>query len=164
QGHYRASRGTRVTGVHGAQSIKALAAARPLGPQPQASSGCQAPCFTFGLVSGRVNTIAFDPKNTSVAYLAQDGGGIWKTTNCCTPAYPAATGGSYPQYQAVGKVRVDPNNSNKVVVGTKTGLYFSYNGGTNWSGPCLTNSYTSQRQDITALILRDDGATTSVYA
>ena len=181
-----------------------------------------------------MNAIAFDPVNTNVAYIAQDGGGIWKTTNCCspsttwtvttdgptvpttttddvtvdpnnhnvvyaatgdlsfgsfafgsagvlkstdggatwqtlganvfTPVYPATTGGSYPQYQAVGKVRVDPNASNKVVVGTKTGLYFSYNGGTSWSGPCLTNSYTSQRQDITGLILRDDGATTSVYA
>ena len=55
-------------------------------------------------------------------------------------------------------------DSSKVVVGTKLGLYFSYNGGTNWSGPCLTNKYPSQRQDITGLILRDDGATTSVYA
>src|SRR6266498_2931499 len=62
KGHYKAWRGTRsVTGSHGAQSIKALAAARPLGPQPQVSTGCQAPCFTFGLVSGRVSAIAFDP-------------------------------------------------------------------------------------------------------
>jgi hypothetical protein len=236
-GHYKGWRnsGARsATGSHGTQSIKALSAARPLGPQPQASTGCQAPCFTFGLVSGRVSAIAFDPANTSVAYLAQDGGGIWKTTNCCTPfttwtvttdgasvgttstddvtvdpnnsnvvyaatgdvsfgsfafgssgvlkstdagstwqtlganvftpAYPAASGGSYPQYQAVTKVRVDPNNSKKVVVGTKTGLYFSYDAGTNWSGPCLTNAFTTQRQDVTDLILRDDGATTSVYA
>ena len=34
--------------------------------------------------------------------------------------------GQFPQYQAVGKVRVDPRNSNNVVAGTKTGLYFSY--------------------------------------
>ena len=185
-------------------------------------------------MSGRINAITFDPKNPSVAYVAQDGGGIWKSTNCCTPfttwtvttdapnvpttatddvtvdpnnsnvvyaatgdlsfgsfafgsagvlkstnagatwqtlgadvftpVYPAATGGSYPQYQAISKVRVDPNNSNKLVVGTKTGLYFSYNAGLNWSGPCLTNKYPSQRQDITGLILRDDGATTSIYA
>ncbi len=235
KGHYKAWRGTRsVTGSHGAQSLKALAAARPLGPQPQVSTGCQAPCFTFGLVSGRVSAIAFDPAHTSVAYLAQDGGGIWKTTNCCTPfttwtvttdgasvsttttddvtvdpnnsnvvyaatgdisfgsfafgsagvlkstdagnswqtlganvftpAYPAATGGTYPQYQAVSKVRVDPNNSKNVVVGTKTGLFFSYDAGVNWAGPCLTNGFPSQRQDITDLILRDDGSTTSIYA
>jgi hypothetical protein len=237
KGHYEAWRNSGVRsakGSHGTQSIKALAAARPLGPQPQVSTGCQAPCFTFGLVSGRVSAIAFDPANTSVAYLAQDGGGIWKTTNCCTPfttwavttdgasvgttstddvtvdpnnsnvvyaatgdisfgsfafgsagvlkstdagsswqtlganqfgpAYPAASGGTYPQYQAVSKVRVDPNNSKKVVVGTKTGLFFSYDAGANWSGPCLTNGFTTQRQDVTDLILRDDGTTTSVYA
>jgi hypothetical protein len=237
KGHYRPWRGAgarSVSASSGAQSIKALSAARPLGPQPQESTGCQAPCFTFGLVSGRVSAIAFNPANPSVAYLAQDGGGIWKTTNCCTvgttwavttdsssvvttavddvtvdpnnpntvyaatgdisfgsfafgsagvlkstdaggtwqtlgttkfqPLYPPGPGGKYPQYQAISKVRVDPNNSNKVIVGTKTGLFFSYNAGVSWSGPCLTNGYTSQRQDITDLILRDDGSTTSVYA
>ena len=237
RGLYRTRHGklVRSFGVRsGAQAVEALTAARALGPQPQASTGCQAPCFTFGLVSGRINAIAFDPKSPSVAYVAQDGGGIWKSTNCCTPfttwtvttdapnvpttatddvtvdpnnsnvvyaatgdlsfgsfafgsagvlkstnagatwqtlganvftpAYPAAAGGSYPQYQAVSKVRVDPNNSKKVVVGTKTGLYFSYDAGVNWSGPCLTNKYSTQRQDITGLILRDDGATTSIYA
>ncbi len=208
KGHYKAWRGSgarQVSGSHGAQSVKALAAARPLGPQPQVSTGCQAPCFTFGLVSGRVSAIAFDPSNASVAYLAQDGGGIWKTTNCCTPfttwavttdgasvgttttddvtvdpnnsnvvyaatgdisfgsfafgsagilkstnagaswqtlgadvftpVYPAASGGTYPQYQAISKVRVDPNNSKKVVVGTKTGLYFSYDAGVKLDRP-----------------------------
>jgi hypothetical protein len=226
-GHFRARAGAR--------SVKALGAARSLGPQPQESTGCQPPCFTFGLVSGRVSAIAFDPTNTSVAYIAQDGGGIWKTTNCCTPAttwtvttddpatvkttttddvavdpnnhntvyaatgdisfgsfsfgtagilkstdagahwqtlgtsaftpvYPPAAGGSFPQYQAVTKIKVDPNDSNKLVVGTKTGLYFSYDAGVNWSGPCLTNNYPGQRQDVTDLIIRDDGLTTSLYA
>src|SRR5207248_687364 len=80
------------------------------------------------------------------------------------PVYPPRLGGSYPQYQAVTKVRVDPNSSNKLVVGTKTGLFFSYDAGANWTGLCSTNSFPSQRQDVTDLILRDDGATTSVYA
>ena len=52
---------------------------------------------------------------------------------------PAA--GQFPQYQAVGKVRVDPHNSNNVVAGTKTGLFFSYDGGTNWTGPCTTEQF-----------------------
>src|SRR5207248_982111 len=34
--------------------------------------------------SGRINSIAFDPVSTNVAYLAVNGGGIWKTTNCCS--------------------------------------------------------------------------------
>src|SRR6266446_429004 len=65
--------------------------------------------------------------------------------------------GQFPQYNAVGKVRVDPNNSNNVVAGTKKGLYFSYDGGTNWTGPCTTNSFNTQRQDITGLELTNMG-------
>jgi hypothetical protein len=209
-----------------------------LGPQPENSDTCLPLCYKFGLVSGRVNSIAIDPTTTTpgqlTAYFAADGGGVWRSTNCCTPAttwtvttdgplisttsiddltidpanhdtiyaatgdltfgsfsfgsvgilkstngggswsvigasvftpvYPPSLTPTFPQYQAVGKVRVDPNNSNTVVAGTKTGLYFSYDAGANWAGPCLTNSYSSQRQDITGLIMRDDGATTTMIA
>src|SRR5262245_62036930 len=65
--------------------------------------------------------------------------------------------GQYPQYNAVGKVRVDPNDNSKVAAGTKKGLYFSYDGGVNWTGPCLTNNFTTQRQDITGLELTNIG-------
>src|SRR5256885_4838706 len=69
------------------------------------------------------------------------------------PTHP----GQFPQYNAVGKVRVDPNNSSKVAAGAKTGLYLSYDGGVNWTGPCATNGFNSQRQDITGLQLTDMG-------
>src|SRR6266513_572684 len=65
--------------------------------------------------------------------------------------------GQFPQYNAVGKVRVDPNNSSNVVAGTKQGLYFSYDGGANWDGPCFTNNFSTQRQDVTGLELSDTG-------
>src|SRR5205807_10636396 len=65
--------------------------------------------------------------------------------------------GQFPQYQSVGKVRVDPNNSNNVVAGTKTGLYFSYDAGNNWAGPCVPDNFSSQRQDITGLELSNVG-------
>ncbi|MEY2439056.1 MAG: hypothetical protein QOI34_441, partial [Verrucomicrobiota bacterium] len=55
-------------------------------------------------------------------------------------------------------------NSNNVVAGTKTGLYFSYDGGTNWTGPCTTNSFSTMRQDITGLALTDTGTSTRVIA
>ena len=140
-----------------------------------------------------------------MAYAASVGGGVWKTTNCCSTTTSwtvttddplisaididtltidpndhntiyAGTGdlnfgsfsmgsqgilkstdagahwtvlgadvfgaayaepaGQFPQYDAVGKVRVDPNNSNNVVAGTKKGIFVSYDGGTNWTGPC----------------------------
>jgi hypothetical protein len=66
--------------------------------------------------------------------------------------------GQFPQYDAVGKVRVDPNNSSRVVAGTKKGIFISYNGGQNWTGPCTTNAFTSQRQDTTGLELSDMGS------
>jgi hypothetical protein len=200
-----------------------------LGPQPERMTGCSG-CFNYTTTQGRVNAIVVDPTTTIngsiVAYLGAIGGGVWKTTNCCSDMTTwsvltddpligttaidalemdpnnhntiyAGTGdlnygsfsmgsqgilkstnagatwtvlgadvfgpyydqppGEFPQYNAVGKVRVDPNNSNKVVAGTKKGLYFSYDGGTNWTGPCTTNSFTTQRQDITGLELTNMG-------
>ena len=207
-----------------------------LGPQPLQMNGCSG-CFNYGLTEGRVNDIVIDPTTTTngsiVAYSATVGGGVWKTTNCCSasttwtsvtddpllatisidtltidpndhntiyagtgdlnygsfsmgsqgilkstdagatwtllgadvfgPALPLPAG-QFPQYQAVGKVRVDPNNSNNVVAGTKTGLYFSYDGGNNWAGPCTTNNFSTMRQDITGLHLTDAGTTTRIIA
>ena len=93
-----------------------------------------------------------------------DGGAHWAVLGAGIfgAAYPQVAG-QFPQYQAVGKVQVDPRNGNNVVVGTKTGLYFSYDGGQNWTS-CLTNSYTTQRQDITGLELTDVGGSTRIVA
>jgi hypothetical protein len=124
-----------------------------------------------------IDSIAMDPNNHNVVYagtgdlnygsFSMGSQGILKTTdagahwtvlgaNIFGAMLPAPVG-TYPQYQAVGKVRVDPNNSNNVVAGAKTGLYFSYDGGANWTGPCFTNSFTSLRQDITGLELSNMG-------
>jgi uncharacterized repeat protein (TIGR01451 family) len=207
-----------------------------LGPAPERMTGCSG-CFDYGTTEGRVNSIAIDPTTTTpgsiVAYIATVGGGVWKTTNCCSVATTwssttddaavsttsidtvtidpnnhntvyAGTGdlnfgsfsmgsqgilkstdagatwsvvgadvfgaalpepaGQFPQYNAVGKVRVDPNDSSKLVAGTKTGLYISYDAGTNWTGPCLTNAFNTQRQDITGLELTNIGGTTRILA
>lgn len=200
-----------------------------LGPQPERMTGCFN-CYNYTTTEGRVNAIAVDPTTTTngsiVAYLGAVGGGVWKTTNCCSDMTTwtavtddplistiaidtitidpsnhntvyAGTGdlnfgsfamgsqgilkstnagatwtllganvfgmaynepaGQFPQYNAVGKVRVDPNNSNKVVAGTKQGVYFSYDGGVNWTGPCFTNNFSTQRQDVTGLELSNMG-------
>ena len=200
-----------------------------LGPKPEKMTGCGG-CFDYTTTSGRINVIAVDPTTTTdgsiVAYAGSVGGGVWKTTNCCSAATTwsvttddpliaaisidtltidpnnhntiyAGTGdlnygsfsmgsqgilkstdagahwtvlganvfgpaygepaGQFPQYDAVGKVRVDPNNSQNVVAGTKKGLFFSYDGGANWSGPCTTNSFSTMRQDITGLELSNMG-------
>ncbi|HFC30130.1 MAG TPA: hypothetical protein ENJ44_03695, partial [Oceanospirillales bacterium] len=193
-----------------------------LGPKPLSTSN--------GDFSGRVNAIVSHPTDGSIAYIGVDGGGVWKTTNCCSttttwtnvtdntaingaaigdlhldPNNPdiiyAGTGdlrygsysfgssgllrsndagatwqvlgedvfapyrdqndGDFPQYQAIGKVRTNPNDSNQIVVGTKTGVFFSLNNGIDWIGPCLTNNHTTQRQDITGLEVNASG---EIYA
>jgi hypothetical protein len=203
-----------------------------LGPRPLQSDGCLN-CFSYGHVAGRTNVIAIDPVTPNVAYLGSVGGGVWKTTNCCSAATTwavmtddplvstssiddivldpndhnvvyAGTGdlnfntfamgtagilkstdqgatwtvlGSdvflpnypeppdvFPQYQAVGKVRVDPRNSNIVIAGTKTGLFFSYDAGVNWTGPCITDAFITQRHDVTGMAVSDNGASTDLYA
>ena len=202
-----------------------------LGPRPLAGEG-----YGSGNNAGRVNVILSDPDNAATAWLGADGGGVWKTTNCCSasttwavktdipeiasiaigdltmdpgnhnvlyagtgdlrygsnsfgaagvlkstdrgetwqllgadvfnPRYSAAAG--FPQYQAIGKIVVDPNNSSNVIVGTKTGVYFSNNAGTDWTGPCYTNAFTSgaiaQRQDITGLLAVNRSGVTYLYA
>src|SRR4051794_14164583 len=200
-----------------------------LGPAPERMTGCTG-CFDYTSTNGRVNAIVVDPTTTTngsiVAYAGTVGGGVWKTTNCCSsttswtvttedpliavtaidtlaidpnnhntvyagtgdlnygsfsmgsqgilktvdagqhrsllgstvfgPAYTEPAG-QFPQYDSVGKVRVDPNNSNNVVAGTKKGLFFSYDGGSNWAGPCTTNAFNTMRQDITGLELTNMG-------
>ena len=199
-----------------------------LGPAPLRMTGCSG-CYDYTKTQARVNAIAIDPTTTTngsiVAYIGSVGGGVWKTTNCCSTtstwtlltddplinttaidtiaidpshhntvyagtgdlnfgstsmgsqgilkstdggatwtvlgasvfgANYSEPGGNYQQYQSVGKVRVDPNNSNNVVAGTKTGLYFSYDAGNTWT-QCFTNTFSSQRQDITGLELSNMG-------
>lgn len=208
-----------------AAAIKSISTSNftALGPKPVNSFGGRA-------FAGRVNVIVSHPQNSAIAYLGVDGGGIWKTVNCCNtntswqnvtdsevvlggaigdlfmdPNNPdiiyAGTGdlrygsysfgsagvlrskdagstwqilgdtvfapyreqpvGDFPQYQAIGKVRINPLDSTQIVVGTKTGLFFSYDDGHNWTGPCLTNSFSLQRQDITGLEVSGQG---QIYA
>jgi hypothetical protein len=129
-----------------------------------------------------IDTLTIDPNNHNTIYAgtgdlnfgsfsmgsqgilkSTDGGATWTLlgANVFGPGLPLPAG-AFPQYQAVGKVRVDPRNSNNVVAGTKTGLYFSYDGGANWAGPCTTNSFTTMRQDITGLVLTDVGGSTRI--
>jgi hypothetical protein len=86
-----------------------------------------------------------------------NGGNTWTVlgANVFGPNF-SEPAGNYPQYNAVGKVRVDPNNSNNVAAGTKNGLYLSHDGGNSWT-QCATNSFNTQRQDITGLELSNMG-------
>jgi uncharacterized repeat protein (TIGR01451 family) len=131
-----------------------------------------------------IDTVTIDPNNHNTVYAGTgdlnfgsfsmgsqgvlkslDGGTTWSVlgANVFGAALPEPAG-QFPQYNAVGKVRVDPNDSSKIAVGTKLGLYISYDSGTNWTGPCLTNAFNTQRQDITGLELSNISGTTRILA
>ena len=124
-----------------------------------------------------IDTLALDPADHNTIYAgtgdlnfgsfsmgsqgilkSTDAGATWTLLGADVfgPAYDQPPG-QFPQYDAVGKVRVDPNDSSKVVAGTKKGVFVSYNGGVDWTGPCTTNGFNTQRQDITGLELADMG-------
>jgi hypothetical protein len=188
----------------------------------------------YGLVGGRVNVIVTHPAHANIAWFGSDGGGVWKTVNCCDanttwqpktdaptiasiaigalaldPANPdviyAGTGdfrrnrpftfgaggllkstdggenwqvlgadvfnptydepsGLFPQYRAISAIVVDPHDSRRLAIGTNQGLYFSRDGGMSFTGPCSTNGFASQRQDITSLVAIDLGASIDLVA
>ncbi len=91
-----------------------------------------------------VGRAMIDPNNKDVAYIALSyyapaGQGIWKITNLTSAA---VTGGATPNWAAAGNgipsipinaFAIDPLNSNNLYAGTDIGVYFSNDGGANWS-------------------------------
>lgn len=85
-----------------------------------------------------------DPNNKDVAYItlsyyAPAGQGVWKITNLTaaagsSPAAPVwqAAGNGIPSIP-INAFAIDPINSNNLYAGTDIGVYFSSDGGANWS-------------------------------
>lgn len=186
----------------------------------------------YGFVAGRVNVIVTHPTRPNVAWFGADGGGVWKTVNCCdasttwqvktdtpqianiavsalvldpndantlyagtgdfernrafafgasgllksvdggenwqalatdvfTPVY-AEPAGEFPQRRSISAIAIDPRASRNLIVGTNQGLYFSHDAGVSWQGPCFTNGFATQRQDVTSVLAVADDASSSV--
>lgn len=88
--------------------------------------------------TGNVSSVAFDPQNAMVAYATYStfGGGahVWKTTNAGS-SWSALDGtglGTLPDLP-FHIVVVDPNDSNRLYVGSDLGVFVSTNGGTTWA-------------------------------
>ena len=98
--------------------------------------------------SGRVMSIAVNPKNKFEYYVGVASGGVWKTVNDGTTWTPVFDGeGSY----SIGWVALDPNDSSVVWVGTGEsnsqrsvsygdGIYRSEDGGKSWQNLGLKKS------------------------
>ncbi|MCA9981680.1 MAG: hypothetical protein KDD89_12625, partial [Anaerolineales bacterium] len=135
------------------------------------------------IAASAIGDLTIDPNNPQVLYAgtgdlrygswsfgsagvlkSTDGGETWavKGADVFGAAYEQAEG-VFPQYQAIGKVAVDPRNSQNVVATTKQGVYFSFDAAENWTGPCYTNEFTTQRQDGTGLLLHDTGTVTELF-
>ncbi|HLK22603.1 MAG TPA: hypothetical protein VKT81_26840 [Bryobacteraceae bacterium] len=86
----------------------ATGAWKSIGPQPTSAG-------TIFVTSGRVNSIAIDPRNSKTIYIGSAEGGVWKTTNGGT------TWKSLTDSQASlasGAIAIDPSNSETIYVGT----------------------------------------------
>ena len=100
------------------------------------------------VASGRVMSIAVNPKNKYEYYAGVASGGVWKTSNLGTTWTPLFDGeGSY----SIGTVTLDPNDPSVVWVGSGEsnsqrsvsygdGVYRSDDGGKSWSNVGLKKS------------------------
>lgn len=100
------------------------------------------------VASGRVMSIAVNPKNKFEYYVGVASGGVWRTVNdgtTWTPVFDKE--GSY----SIGSIALDPNDSSVVWVGTGEsnsqrsvsygdGIYRSDDGGKNWQNLGLKKS------------------------
>ena len=101
-----------------------------------------------GAASGRVMSIAVNPRNKFEYYVGVASGGVWKTVNDGTTWTPVFDGeGSY----SIGWVTLDPNDASVVWVGTGEsnsqrsvgygdGIYRSVDGGKSWENLGLKKS------------------------
>src|SRR5581483_11262642 len=102
---------TQATQQASAASSMATSSFTALGPKPLRMTGCSG-CYNYSLTSGRVNDIAIDPVTTNVGYIATVGGGVWKTTNCCTSAtsWTPTTDDPLLATISIDTITIDPNN------------------------------------------------------
>jgi len=102
------------------------------------------PAFT----SGRIGDVAIHPENRNVWYVAVGSGGVWKTENAGTTWQPIFDSQSV---YSIGSVTIDPNNPNRIWVGTGEnvggrhigfgdGVYLSEDAGSSWTNMGLPNS------------------------
>jgi hypothetical protein len=111
----------------------------------------------FGLVTGRVTAVAFDPSDPAgnTVYLGTTGGGVWKSTTAGAPSTSSisfspltdtlsALGGATDASISVGAVAVQPGGTGVVLAGTGdpndvldsyygAGILRSADGGNTWT-------------------------------
>lgn len=117
------------------------------------------------VTSGRISDLAVNPNNHKEYFVAAAAGGVWKTSNAGITYDPVFENeGSF----SIGCVRIDPNNTNVVWVGTGEnnnqrsasygdGIYKSEDGGQSWKNVGLKTS------EHTGMIAIDAKNSNTVY-
>jgi hypothetical protein len=136
--------------------------------------------------------IEFDPNNSNVMYVGTgdwdaadqfsegimktaDGGTTWThlAPDIFTPFSPTLpVGGNRWASQNIRTIKVDPKNSNRILVGTRYDLYISHDAGSTWqicpfganyTNPSISNPTALAVNRVSSLVLDSRGASTVVY-
>lgn len=97
--------------------------------------------FSYGNISSRIVTGAFDPINPNIVYVGPANGGVWKSTDSGITWFSLT---DQEASLAMGAIEIDPNNPNIIYAGTGeatysgcsyygNGLLKSTNAGNTWT-------------------------------
>lgn len=140
-------------------ALSAAPQTAPLNTPWTAVGPLQVQTSAYGLVTGRITSVAIDPNDTSgnTVYIGTSGGGVWKSTNAAGPASAVSfhpltdtlpvfspNGGSAIPSLSIGAVSVQPGGTGVVLAGTGDpndatdsyygeGLLRSTDGGITWT-------------------------------
>jgi hypothetical protein len=128
--------------------------------------------YDGGTVSGRIASIAADPKDANTLYISAAGGGVWKTTNGGTSWSPLTDDQAV---LAMGSIAVDPTNSSIIYAGTGEpnfsgdsfygyGILKSTDGGATWTNVGPTEFAQSRLATAKIVIDGTDSTGDTVYA
>jgi photosystem II stability/assembly factor-like uncharacterized protein len=89
--------------------------------------------FSYGNISSRIVTGAFDPLNPNIIYIGPANGGVWKSNDGGVNWTPLT---DFMPSLSMGAIAIDPTNTNIVYAGTGEATY----SGASWYGRGLLKS------------------------
>ncbi len=101
--------------------------------------------------TGRVTTIAVDPRSPNTVYAGARGSGLWKSSGSNMIWFPISD--SLPTAE-IDSVALDPSKPDHVVISTPAGVFQSVNGGSVWTQLAANDIHASGSDGASFLIAR----------